>query len=468
MSEERRAALITLARRKAVREAIIDSCHASQQSVLRSKARYKAVLAGRRAGKSKMDAAAIAISLEESNTDDWTFYSAVTRVVAKDLIFPKLEEINRDYQLGWTFKSHEGVITTPRGGMFRVLGFDDSGQIEKSAGYRVRLFVCDEPNSYAQKLRYLAEQKIGPSLADLGGTLMLTGTPGIARTGYWFDASTGRMPEYKRWHWTVRDNPLFPRDQNEWIAEELKLRGWTLETPAFRREILAEWCEDEGAQVYAFVYERNAVEQLEIDESGAFTLGVDFGVVDHCAWAVLYSPPRSRNVYVVHTESHGGLLPDQASDVTARLTERYKPSRIVGDAGGLGKPYVEAWNRRYGNRAGWHMQAAQKSEKLANIATVNGEMRSGRVMILAPACGGLIEELANLVWADERREKEHPGCANHIADSFLYAYRSHTGYMHDVPKPVPNDNEALRLAQAERIRRVQDARRAEREMEDLW
>lgn len=456
-------------RRKLKRRAILDSCHDKQREVLLDPRRYKAILAGRRSGKTMMVSRAIALSLESSGRDDWTFYSAVTRVVAKDLIWPKLEEINRDHQLGWSMRTNDGVITTNRGAMFRVLGFDDSGQVEKSAGYRVRLFCCDEPHSYATKLKYLAEQKIGPALADLGGTLMLSGTPGIARVGYWFEASTGRKPEFKTWSWTVRSNPRFLRDPDEYIAEELQLRGWTLETPAFRREILAEWCEDEGAMVYAFVYERNAVESLEIDPAGLFTLGIDYGVNDACAWAVLYTPPHDRTVYVVHCEAHTGMLPDQANEVTAALVERFKPSRIVGDAGGLGKPYVEAWNRRYGHRAGWHMQPAQKTEKLANIAIVNGELRSERVKILAPACAPLIDEVTNHVWADERRDKEHPNTNNHCCDAaFAYGFRAHAGYLNEVPAPPPKPDEAERLAQLERIRRVQEARRAARQEEDGW
>lgn len=469
MTPKKRAALEELVRRKLKRQGIIDSCHPMQRAVLADKSRYKAVLAGRRSGKTMLDSRAIALALEESGRDDWTFYSAVTRVVARDLIWGKLEEVNRDHQLGWDMRAHDMVISTKRGAMFRVLGFDDSSQTEKSAGYRIRLFVADEPHSYATKLKYLAEQKIGPALGDLGGTLMLTGTPGIARVGYWYDSSTGRLPEYKTWHWSVRSNPLFLRDPEEWIAEELALRKWTLETPAFRREILAEWCEDEGQLVYAFVGDRNLCGPIELEPDGTYTLGVDFGMNDACAWGVLYTPPGSRMVYVVHVETHDGLLPEEASDVTARLVERFKPSRIVGDAGGLGKPYVESWNRRYGNRAGWFMRAAEKTEKRANIELVNGELRAGNVQIVSEWCAPLVDEVTNLVWADERREKEHPGCANHAADATLcYAYRAHTGYLHEIPQPAPPADQLARLAQIERIDRAQAAMRAAQEGEDWY
>lgn len=469
MSPKQRAALEELARRRLKRRAIVDSCHAKQREVLLDKSRYKAVLAGRRSGKTMMDSRAIALALEESGRDDWCFYSAITRVVARDLIWAKLEEVNRDHQLGWDMRTHDMVITTKRGAFFRVLGYDDSGQVEKSAGYRIRLFVADEPHSYATKLKYLAEQKIGPALGDLGGTLLVNGTPGIARVGWWHEASTGRLPEFKTWHFTVRQNPYFMRNAEEWIKEELRIRNWTVETPAFRREILAEWTEDEGAAVYAVVGERNLCGPIPLEPDGTYTLGVDFGMVDACAWGVLYTPPGSRMVYVVHVEEHTDLLPEQASEVTAGLVERYKPSRIVGDAGGLGKPYVESWNRRYGNRAGWFMFAAEKQEKRANIELVNGELRAGNVQIVSEWCRPLVDEVTNLVWADERREKEHPGCANHAADATLcYAYRAHTGYLHEVAPPPPPPDQAALIAQHERIDRVQRAMREAREEEDCW
>jgi hypothetical protein len=472
MSPEQRAACAELIRRKELRKAILDTCTPMQRTVLTDKSRYKAVLAGRRSGKTMLDARAIALSLEASGRDDWTFYSAVTRVVAKDLIWSKLEELNETFRLGWSMRSHESVIETPRGGMFRTLGYDDQGQVEKSAGYRIRLFVCDEPHSYSTRLKYLAEQKIGPALADLGGTLMLTGTPGVNRSGYWFEASTGKIPEFKTWTWNVKANPKFMRDAEEWIAEELRLKKWTVETPAFRREVLAEWCQDESAQVYQYVADRNSVTSLEINPAGLFTLGCDFGVVDHSAWCVLYTPPHSRMTYVIHAESRGGLLPDEATEVTRALVERYRPSKIVGDAGGLGKPYVEQFNRRYGNRAGFYMHAAEKTEKLANIAIVNGELRAGNIKLLLPEAAPMADEIVDLVWADERCDKEHPACNNHMADAgFAYGYRAHIGYLNDVKAPPPADalereRQAAQAAQWERIQRVQSQLRASRNYDE--
>lgn len=455
-----------MARRVLRRQAILSECHPLQREVILDPCRSKAILAGRRSGKSEMDARFIAASLEACGRDEWVQYSAVTRIIAKDLIWSKLTGVASRHGLGWEMREREGVIITPRGGKFRVLGWDDAGEVEKSAGYKTRAYVADEPHSYAEKLRYLYEQKIGPALSDLAGTFIVNGTPGIAPSGWWYETSTGKTPGFKCWHWTVRNNPHYPRDPEEMLREELKRNAWTVETAAFRREYLAEWCQEEDELVYAYVADRNLCDAVELDPAGMFTLGIDFGFVDPCAWVVLYSPPHRKETYVVHVEQHSRLLPDEVMDVTARIVQRYRPSAIVGDPGGPGKPYIEQWNRRYAHAVGLHVKGAQKTEKVANIEILNGEFRQPRLFLVREETRALVDELQGLVWADERRDKEHPSCNNHCTDAMLYASREHLGYLQTIKEDAPTDPEEV--ARLERMARVAEAARKRQEEEDAY
>lgn len=462
MSPEQRAAAIVLARRKAKREAILSELTPVQRSVIVSPARFKAVRAGRRGGKTNLDARYLALEMNRSGPGDWCLYSAVTRTVAKDLIWTELAGLNERHNLEWNMKEHEGLIVSPLGAKLRVLGFDRMPEVEKACGYRVRLFIADEPHSYAKRLQYLVDEKLTPALSDLAGTFLMNGTPGVGRFGYWYKASMGKLPEYSTWHWDMRQNSKYPRDPNVAMAEILEAKRWTIETPAFRREWLAEWCDDPEKTVYAYVEDRNAIDPIEIDSDGLFTMGVDFGINNATSWSVWYSPRSSRKAYCIHSSKQSGLLTDAVTDITKQLVDRYKP-RLVGDAGGLGKTYVEAWNKRYGTNAGMFMRPADKLGKLAHIRTLNDSLRLGDALVVERDAAPLIDEWSNLVWEDERKEKEDPQCDNDAADSALYAFTDHTSYWHDIPKPPPAPDEAERLAQAERIRKVQEQRRMARE-----
>jgi len=466
MTPAQRAAAEELARRIATRNAILSNLHAQQRSVIESAAKLKSILAGRRGGKTTMDASYLAVEAEKSGPKDWCLYSAVTRSVAKDLVWGELKEINKTHELGWRMREDQGLIETRRGAHVRLLGFDKMPEVEKACGYRVRLFIADEPHSYAKRLEYLVDQKLTAALGDLDGTLVLNGTPGVGRFGYWFRTSTGKTPGFERWHWTVRQNPKFPRDPEVFIRELLERKKWTFETPAFRREILAEWCEDAGMACYAYVEARDGLKALDIDYSGLFTLGCDYGINNATAWTVWYTPPKSRTAIAIHSQKEAGLEPDAATDITKRLVDQYKPSKIVGDAGGLGKVYVTNWNRRYGDRAGMFMHNADKQGKRGHMQTLNDELRSERAKVYEPGCAVLIDEWGTLTWKDERKEEEDPQAENDASDSALYGFTAHLGFLNELaPPPPPPPDVAAILAQQQRIDRVQAAMR---QSEDDW
>jgi len=474
MSSARRQALIEKARRKAIRDQIASELHPKQRDVLvaiLSGAQYIAALCGRRAGKTEFDARLIAIALERCGPDEFVFYAAVTRSLAKDLMWSRLAALNERYSLGWRMLEHEGRIVTSRGGTFRVLGFDKLPELEKTRGYKTRLIVFDEPATYADKLEKLIRDCVGPSLGDLRGTLLINGTPGEVCAGFWHDVSTGRNARYETFHWTVLDNPHFPRDAAAMLAEERAANGWTEEDATYQREWMGRWINDPTAQVYKFAYDRDVILQLPGDyqERGGrwmFTLGIDFGYSpDPCAWGVLGSPPHSHDTYLVHTEEHYELLPDQAAEVTARLVDRFDPQAVVGDPAAAA--YIAEWNRRWSEQSKAWMHPADKLGKFDAIDVLNGEMRAGRFKVYAPACQTWIGQAQSLPYKNSlTRDQEHPAYANHSVDCVLYSHRRHRSYLQELPNREPTLDERVEIARQARIDRVQSALRSAQEAWD--
>lgn len=416
--------------------------------------RYFALSCSRRAGKTQLLARLIAISLLHSGRDEWTCFAARTLGIAKDLIWSELERINKRYELNWKINGSDLSITTPTGARFRLVGVDDRASIEKVRGKRFRLFICDEASTYQDALQNLFMSCVQPGLVDIRGSFILSGTPGYTCSGFWFDIATGALdengevkyPDYRRHHWTLRQNPHI-RDADAELADIRRQNRWTEEDPVYVREYLGEWRADDSALVYAFTRARNIIPVLPVPfepKTWLVTLGVDYGMSDHTAWVALGSPPNDQRTFVIKARKERGKLPDEVSEITEQFVKRYAPVRIVGDSGGLGKTFVEEFNRRHAAKAGIHIIPAKKADKLANIATVNGALRlankPGGLMLLEKEAEPLAGEIQFLPWLDEARTKEHPRYANHCADSMIYSHKEHRGYLHEpvkqhVPEP---------------------------------
>lgn len=475
MTAERRQLQEELYRRKLKRQAILDGLHAKQRAVVQALLlgiQYIAVLCGRRAGKTEMDARIIAIALEMCGHNEWVIYAALTRKLAKDLIWVHLVRLNEEYGFGWKMLHHEGAIETPRGGRFRVLGFDDTTELDKVRGYKLRAAVFDEPATYADKLEVLIRDIVGPALSDLRGWLVINGTPGHVCVGWWYEVSTGQRDRFKTFGWTVRDNPLYPRDAEAMLAEERAENHWTEEDPSYQREWMGVWVNDPNAQIYKYAPGRDDVYVLpdgyqERGGSWTFTMGLDFGYYpDPCSWSVLGSPRDSQDTYLVYDDEEYSLLPDEWAERTKALVERFELSAAVGDPSA--PEYIAEWNRRHAEKAGIWVLPADKLGKMDAIKIFNDEMRSKRFKVYRPGLRHWPGQATALPYKNEKREEEHPRYPNHTTDGTLYASRKHRAYLHVVPKPPPKPDEAAKLAQQERIRKVQEQRRAEREQEEEW
>lgn len=410
----------------------------AQRKVAKSKARYKSVTTSRRGGKTILLCALAAEALEASGPDEATVYLARTRGAAKELLWAKLKAIASAHSLPWTFHESELRVETLKGGVLLVRGAEGSDpeeEREKLRGLKLRRALLDEPATYSGTLKILLRDVIEPAIGDLRGDIIVTGTPGLTQAGSWYEISTGKLSKWECHHWTIRDNPFFP-DAETYLGNVLTENGWTEDHPTYQREYQGVWSVDESVGVYRFAASRNGIDALPsgYGQDWTHTIGVDFGMVDDCAWAVLASPPHSQDVFVVKAFKRPNLLPEQAALVTQELVQQYRPVVLVGDAGGLGKPYVEAFNRRFGGR----MVAAQKSEKLAHIALMNGDFQAGRLKVVMPECEALVEELQTLPWANDNKDKEHPSYANHLCDAALYAARHHRAYLHEPVKVAPS------------------------------
>jgi hypothetical protein len=360
-------------------------------------------------------------------------YVAQTRTSATDIFWRPFCRLNDEK--GWGFMTNETkkVATHPNGAWLLCAGADDRRELDKRRGTPWRRVRIDECGAHRPSyLEYLVEQVIQPRLMDQDGDLWLMGTPSIQAFGFFFEVTTGKRKGWSNHKWTVKQNPHI--DWRKFIYDPvegiLALRGWTEDHPIFRREYLAEWEVDADALVYRFARARNVVPELpplqQRHDRWVHVLGLDFGVGDACAAALLAYPELYGNdVYVVKVWSQSGLAPSQAAAIIVRdFVEPFDPDIIVGDVGGIGKAFQAEWNLRF---PGIEMKAAKKTDKRTAIEIVSDALfvanaAERRGLFSLEGNDALHDEWATLLW-DEKREDIAEGQQDNIANAAQYAYR---------------------------------------------
>jgi len=452
---ERRRTKDPEAYKAGVVEALRSELFAQQLAVMDDPSRRISLCCSRRAGKSELAARMIACALLEGRRNDYVLFAARTLQRAKQIILDVLKRINEQYALGWWFKDHTGEVTTPDGGVLMLLGVDDQVAMEKVRGSRYRLAICDEASTYEGYLQYLIRDCISPGTKDYSprGRIVVCGTPGPVRKGWWFDVATGLKKGYSCHYWTLLDNPHIP-DAAGALREVREDEGLSESDPVYIREYLGQWAASESELVYAYDGNRNDVRELPVPppdmtmdewvrQDWLTTVGADIGYNDDFAITVLGSPPHSKDIFVLHVHKEAGLLAGQQADRIKEVRDRYRPSRTVIDAGAMGKLPFEEFNARYGKQAGGVAVRAEKRNKVEAIGLMNSDLRSGAIKVWMPAGAALAEEWRTLPWEDPiERTKEHSGFANHLCDSALYAWRSHKAFM-TRPKPHQKTPEEL-------------------------
>lgn len=406
----------------------MDDLFPQQRSVVDDPSKTIAIHPGRRSGKTHTCMAALFKGMQDvPNTT--SAYLALTRGSAKRIMWKEMKAANHKYKLGFGFGEVELTVTDPINGSVILLGgADDAEAIERLRGGKYLRVVIDECGSFSPDiLKALVVDIVRPALGDLRGQLILAGTPSRVCVGFFFDVCTDKTLGWSVHHWTVLDNPHF-RDPAEYLAEERKLNHWTESHPIYMREWLGKWVQAADQLVYQYNNIRNGVSDRPADTPEIrYVLGVDFGFRDSTAWSVWAYYANKPETWCLESFKQPGLTPGQVAERTQQLMQRYGDfDAIVGDAGGLGKGYIEEAKRRFGIP----FESADKRNKRGYIELMNGDFQSGLIRVVKHMNEEWLTEMATLPWKDANRDEEAPGFENHISDSCIYAWRKCRAWAH--------------------------------------
>jgi hypothetical protein len=427
-----------------------------------------ALLCGRRSGKTQAFMRK-ALSVMRRFPGCRIPYIALTRQSAKGILWREALKANKQLGLNLTLRLADLTLTDANGSEIFLVGANKADEVEKLRGQAFPLIGVDEAASFrGTLLQYLLEDVLAYALMDFNGALWLLGTPNAASIGYFHAVTTGKVGGWSVHHWTALDNPFMP-DARGWMERRMKKRGWDWHHPSVKREFLGEWARDEDALVYKFSRTLHMVDRLPDDyylggKGWGCTLALDYGVVNAYAWAVwkFRTQGGDPTMYCVEAGKKSGQTPTDAADHTKLLIETFDPHTIVGDAGGLGKAYIEQTRQRHGIQ----IAHAEKTDKLAHIELFNDDLRARppRAYLLRDTTEVYAEEMELLQWdlrkvevsvggviRHEERKVEDPRFENDVCDAGLYGNRASKAYLNEptVKRPVDLSTDAFERERTE-------------------
>jgi hypothetical protein len=404
--------------------------HPVQLEFLRDPNPYRALLGGRRGGKT-VALAAFLIDGALERQGSLNLYVSLSQKHARLRMWRPLRLLIARLGIPHVVVKGDLAIVLLNGSTIRLDGCNDRPSVERFRGSAYGRVAIDEAAFFGDGVLHdLITDALQPALLDLRGELAIASSPGYVPSGYFYEATTGTLGWSVR-TWTAADNPTII-DFDGYLAEVLRLNGWSRDNPKFRREYLAEWILDLDSLVYPFSA-INQIDRLPDGPNWTYIIGIDLGYEHASAWVVLAESRTYPALVVVEAHKRYKQLAGQVADYTEELRKIYSPKRTVADTGGFGKGYVEEMRRRYGIP----VLAADKTDKLGCVEHIAGDIKTGKVQVVADNCKALLGEASNLAWSD--RHDEIRDGADHCCDAFLYGSKESYHWTYKSVRKRPED-----------------------------
>lgn len=433
-----------------LRRRILDSLFPHQRAFVENGSRWKAAQCTRRAGKTWSLGAMIILTALSAPGCDMLYIGLTNDAARRALIRQVLRPLNERFGLGLEFVHQDLVVRFPNGAQLYILGLDSNqGLADRLLGGKYKLCIIDEVQSFTVDVADIIDNKIGPGLNDLDGTMVLAGTAGNLLTSYYYEVCHEKRPRWSLHKWSAEDNPAQARQHREAVARA-KEEGRE-QDPGFRQNYLNEWAIETSAKVYAFDPAKNLYDKLPVMQPSGWKvslggiggwhriLSMDTGHTDDFAWSLLSWHEHDPRLFVEFSAKKPGLDITDAANHTKELRTRLRPQKLIID--GANALAVAELRKRHG----LPLVAADKHTKTKAewIDLVNADMRRGLVLFQRTETVPLQNEMAKLIWDPRIRARtgqrvELAGIPNHCCDTLTYAHRDCYQYRSKPPDERPN------------------------------
>lgn len=395
-----------------------------QREFVEDPSRRKLARCGRRAGKSFMDAVYMIIICLRF-PDSPVLYAGLTRDSAKEIIWPILIAVLEELNIPHTPRESRLMIEFPNGSKITIFGCDTKNARTRLRGRKFRLVIFDETAFYAalDPLIYI----LLPMLADYGGSLCLTSSPGELLSGLFYEADQGRQKDkWSRYHWNIYDNPHFQKPAedktfrtraDEEIAFVLatEFRG-DASRPEFRREWLGEWVEDSTTRVYGFT-PANAVDAAYDMPKHLHAFGINLGEPFTHTLVISRYSNFSRDFQIIDCLTFNDLEVDEFFQRIQPEVKKYQPVTIAAYLDQYSPEVVDELKKRYQ----LPIVPVTRKDRTFYQKIMSSDFSSGFVKLVKKSTQSLIDELTTIVKGKDGEEIS--GQPNYLSNAALAVYR---------------------------------------------
>lgn len=410
-------------------------CFEKQLAFVEDDKLFAMAVTSRRAGKTTACSLHL-LNTAIKNVKSVCLYVTLARTNAKKIIWPMLNEINREHELGGVPNESDLSLKFPNGSIIYVSGAATLSEIDRFRGLALKLVYVDEAQSFGTYLRQLIDDVLVPACFDNRGLIRLIGTPGPVPVGYYFDSYSS--PGWSHHSWTMFDNPWILKKRGEEphaiLEQELIRRGVTEDDPTIQREIFGRFVVDTRKLVIEYNEAKNHYDALPRGTL-KHILGIDIGYEDSDAIAVLAYSDSSPTTYLVDEliTAKQGLT--ELCEQIEKLRKQYDPHKLMIDQGGLGLKLAEEMRRRFKIP----VVGADKKRKFETIEMLNDSLRTGRLM--AKKSSRFVSDSMLMEWDFDKTTPDKLVVSDRfhsdIIDAVLYAFKESPAYAWEPPIEKP-------------------------------
>lgn len=394
--------------------------HAGQAEVLRSPARFKVVVAGRRFGKTQLSKVALIKAVKKPR--QLIYYVAPTYRMAKSIMFNELVE---SIPKKWIVKANETTLEVRlrNGSEIHLKGADKHDTLR---GVGLDFLVIDE----AQDIRADTWYKVlRPTLSSTGGKAIIIGTPKgfnwlydvfmLGQRGDLYRDSKGRLVRnpWKSWQFRTADSPFIPPAEIEAAMQDM-------DEKSFNQEYLASF-ETMSGRVYHPFDRTEHVGNHAFNPKLPIWVGMDFNVDPMSA--VILQPQPSGEVWAVGEICLPSSNTEEIADEIERRFWRYfKRVVVYPDPAGANRSHTrgESDLQVLREKGLTRLKFRRKHPKVSDrINAVNRMLRAanGDVRLrIDSSCTQLINSLEQTLYKAGSREVDKSLGVEHITDALGY------------------------------------------------
>lgn len=423
----------------------INALQPKQREIFNDPSDFRVVYGGRRSGKSFLLATEL---LAHTWPNETSPFVAQTITKARDILFPALRRIAKDYRIPLHFHGQDQVFL-PNKGRIKLFSLDNMSEAELLRGDRHPFAVLDEAGTRkSELLRYALLECLSPATLEFrrsgGRGLLVGGTPSQhGPMGYWFDLCSSKGHKI-----TIHDNPAaFPDPERE-LARVREENGWTEATPEYRREWLGEFAISGEQLPYASVWDGTVLPDHTAPTEGLTVLALDIGYNHPNGWVI--ARVTGRYVHVIHAETQAEMTIHQIAARTRELAAKFRVGYMIGDSSG-NRLAIETLRRDHGLPI---VPAEKPGQKVDRIETVRGQLQT-RTLFIHEGATLLGHEFRTVPWNEDHTD-HHESYRDELCDALGYVVVCGVVRQHieKVTGPrTPSESEARKQAALARARR---------------